>query len=268
MKNRTFLLLIGLMLVFAVLACNTINVNLVGETVRGAGTVIEEGREIGNISGVELATVGTLHITSGTGESLRIEAEDNLLDYIQTNVRAGKLVIETREGINLRPTKPINYDLTVDRLNSIEISSSGDVEAGSLQSGSFSIDINSSGNLSLSSLDCTSLKVDISSSGNVAVDDLKADSISVKVSSSGNLEILGGQVQQQSITISSSGEYRARDLASAEAEANLSSSGTATIRVSERLSGRLTSSGDIRYIGDPEVNVSTTSSGKAVQINE
>lgn len=249
MKNKIPFALVGVMLIFSILACNvTINGDIGGETVRGSGSVVAEDRVVDNISGVQLANEGTLHIVMGDSESLRIEAEDNLLEYIQTDVRAGRLVVGTRQGINLRASRPIDYYLTVDELSSIVISSSGDVDAGDLQSESFSVKINSSGNVSVSNLDCTSLRVEISSSG--------------------DLEILGGQVQQQDITISSSGEYSARDLQSVEAEVTITSSGAATIRVSDHLSGRLSSSGDIYFIGNPEVNVRMTSSGRTVQINE
>jgi hypothetical protein len=205
--------------------------------------VTEESRELANITGVQLAMQGTLHIMLGSSENLRIEAEDNLMEYIQTNLRASNLVIETRQGINLNNTRPIDYYLTVKRLNSIVISSSGDIDTGDLQSDSFSVTINS-------------------------VSNLMSDSISVRISSSGDLEIKGGQVQNQNITISSSGEYRARSLTSVDANVTLTSSGEATIRVSDHLSGRLSSSGDIYYIGSPDLNVSTSSSGRAVKISD
>jgi hypothetical protein len=249
MKNRVLCALVAGVLVFSILACTvTTNGGTGSQTVRGSGTVVEENRNVSNLSGVKLTMPGTLYITMGNGESLRIEAEDNLLQYIQTDVRAGTLSIQTRQGINLQATRPIKYYLTADRLNAIVISSSGDVEIGDLESESFSVTITGSGDLSIASLEGTSLQVNISSSGNV--------------------DIPAGQVQQQKIIISSSGEYRARDLVSAEAEVTLSSSGTATVRVSDRLSGRLSSSGEIYYIGNPEVNVRRTSSGRAVQINE
>jgi hypothetical protein len=203
---------------------------------------------VNNISAVDLAMPGTLFITMGSSDSLRIEAEDNLLQYIQTEVRAGRLVIETRQGIRLESNRPINYYLTVHQLDAIAISSSGDIKAEDLHSTSFSAQISSSGNLSIRRL--------------------TAESISVKISSSGNLEILDGQVPQQTISISSSGEYRARDLASVEADVSLTSSGTATLRVSDHLSGSLSSSGNVYYIGNPDVKMSMTSSGRTVQINE
>ena len=268
MKDKIALTLIGLMLALGMLACELTVGSFGGQSVRGSGTVVEQSRSIGDISGVELTIEGTLHIEMGSSESLSIEAEDNLLEYIQTDERAGKLVIRTSPGYNLRPTRPINYYLTVDELDSIGTFSSGDVEAGDLQADSLSTTTSSSGSISIGRLGCTSLQAQISSSGDVVVTDLMADSINVRITSSGSLEILGGQVDQQNITLSSSGEYRANDLASLEADVTLTSNGSATIRVSDRLSGRLSSSGDIYYIGNPTVDVSTSSSGKVVQINE
>jgi hypothetical protein len=247
MKNIRAFILVAAAIIVSILACD-VSADLGGQTVRGSGTVVEESRDIGDISAVQLAMRGTLYIEMGDSEWFYIESDENLMEYIETDVRAGKLVIENRRGANLRPTQPINFYLTVDELDSVEISSSGDIEVGPLQSGSFS--------------------VSISSSGDLTIDSLESSSLNVRISSSGDLEILGGQVQRQEISLSSSGEYNAENLASAEAEVTLTSSGAATIRVSDRLSGRLTSSGDVRYIGNPQVNVNTSSSGRAVQIGE
>jgi len=188
----------------------------------------EESPTVSGISGVELAMQGDLFIEVDSSESLRIEVEDNLLEYIQTEVSAGTLSIKTRQWINLRNTEPINYFLTVIELDSIRISSSGNIQASNLQ----------------------------------------VERFSITISSAGSVEITGGQVQQQDITISSSGQYLAENLASTDADVTLTSSGTATIRVSDQLTGRLSSSGNIYYIGDPRVSVSTTSSGKTVQVDK
>jgi hypothetical protein len=270
MNKRIMLAITILMMVFSILACEVTFSGIGGstETIRGSGDVIEENRSVSGISGVELAMQGSLSIELGSTEALRIEAEDNLLEYIQTEVSAGKLTIESQRGINLRNTEPINYILTVTGLDSIRISSSGDIQAPDLQTERFSITISSSGDLSMGNLDCTSFRVEMSSSGNLTMGTLTAETIDVRISSSGNVEIAGGRVQQQDITISSSGQYQAEDLASAEAEVTLTSGGSVTIRVSDKLRGRLSSSGNLYYIGDPEVSVSTSSSGRAIQVDE
>jgi hypothetical protein len=239
-----------------------------GKTVRGSGNVVEETRAVSGVSGVELATIGTLTIAVGDTESLRIEAEDNLMEYLETEVRNGRLSIETQDNIRLDAKRPVNYYLTVTGLDTIEISSSGDIQAPDLEAERFSINISSSGDLEMGDLEADSLTVRISSSGDVTMGVLDANTLEVDISSSGNLTIASGQVKTQNITISSSGNYTAQDLESDEAVVRLSSSGSATIWVQDYLKANLSSSGDLRYRGNPTVDATTTSSGDVIQIGE
>ena len=269
MKQHIRFIVVASVAVLSMLACQVVSIAPAGGTiVRGSGNVVEETRAVSGFTGVELATIGTLHIQVGNSESLRIEAEDNLMQYLLTEVRGGRLSIANREGVNLQSTRPIHYYLTVTNLDTIVISSSGDVEAPDLQAERFSATIHSSGNLEMGDLQAGTLTVNITSSGNVTMGTLNADTLVVDISSSGNLKIAGGEVGQQTVTISSSGEYTARDLQSTEADVRLSSSGSATIRVRGRLRANLTSSGEVRYAGSPTVDATTTSSGKVAQIGE
>jgi hypothetical protein len=237
------------MMALSILACQVGGIGLGdGETIRGSGNVVEETRAVSKFTGVELATLGTLHIEVSDRESLLIEAEDNLMEYLETEVRNGRLRIETQEDVNLRATRPVNYYLTVTGLDTIVITSSGDIQASDLEAGRFSITIDSSGNLEIGML--------------------KADTLEVDIGSSGDLDIGGGQVEMQNVNINSSGNYRAQDLESTEAEVRLNSNGSATIWVHDYLRATLSSSGDLRYRGDPEVDATTSSSGDVIQIGE
>lgn len=274
MKGRVLIVFVVLALGFSTLGCvcggidfGTVPLGGV-RAVRGSGKVVEEERQVSGFTGVELATLGNLTIELGERESLRIEAEDNLLEYFEIEVRGGTLRIRTRSGVSLRNRRPVNYYLTVKELEEIVISSSGDVEAPDLEAKRFSVSISSSGDLEMGDLEADTLQVRISSSGNMQMGELHADRIEVTITSSGDLDIAGGEVEEQDITITSSGEYRARNLESAEAEVHLTSSGSATIGVREYLRANLSSSGDLRYIGNPEVDKTTTSSGDVEQIGD
>jgi hypothetical protein len=248
MRKRAIYLILGVAFMLSILGCNLVTGSFIDETlVRGSGQVVNETRSISGVSSVALTMPGTLYISLGNDEELRIEAEDNIIEHIQTNVRGSKLQIEKEPGVNLQINGPLNYYLTVTKLESIENSSSGDVEVEDILSDSLSIKLSSSGNLMMRSLEGSSLRVELTSSGDV--------------------EILGGEVQEQNIRLSSSGEFQARDLVSERADVNLTSSGSATIQVSERISGRLSSSGNIYYVGNPSLDVSTSSSGKIEQID-
>jgi hypothetical protein len=219
-----------------------------GQAIDGSGTLAEETRPVSGVTAVQLSMPGTLHIEIGSSESLRVSAEDNMLAYILSDSRGGELDIHTEPNVELRPTKPIDYYLTVQSLDTIHISSSGDVEAPALTA--------------------THFEASISSSGSLVIQSLQAESIEVMISSSGNLAVLGGAVERQQITLSSSGEYAAKDLESQAATIRLSSSGAATVRVAGSLEATLSSSGNIYYLGSPQLRVDASSSGKAIPSTE
>ena len=220
----------------------------IGDTVRGSGNVTSEDRPVSGISGVALTTVGELIIEMGDQESLRIEAEDNLLQYFQTTVSGGVLTIETEPGVSINARKPVRYFLTVKSMESIRTSSSGNVSATALDTGNLTVEITSSGEVELASL--------------------AASSLEVRLSSSGNLSIRGGQVTAQEVKVSSSGDYEAGDLRSSSATVDLSSSGSATIWVSDSLDANLSSSGNLKYYGSPSADVNASSSGEAKNLGD
>ncbi len=268
MKQHKQIVMMMTIVVLSILACQLGDIGLAGDIVRGSGEVVEETRDVSGISGLELATLGNLFIEIGDTESLRIEAEDNLMEYLETEVRSGRLIIRTRGDVNLLPTQPVNYYLTVTGLETIVISSSGNIQAPDLAAQRFSITVSSSGNLDMGGLVADRLTVVISSSGNVTMGELEADTLDVNLSSSGNLDISSGQVDLQNVTISSSGNYTAQNLESSEAEARLDSNGNATIWVRDHLKAVLNSSGNLRYRGDPTVDATTNSSGEVRKIGE
>ena len=102
----------------------------------------------------------------------------------------------------------------------------------------------------------------------ISIDSLAAGSLDVQIVSSGSFRV-AGRVEQQDIILSSSGNYLARNLTSRTASVRASSSGTATLRVSDSLEADITSSGDVRYYGNPHrVDGKATSSGRLVRLGD
>jgi hypothetical protein len=229
-------------------ACDLVALQDVGERVNGSGNIVEETLEVSGISGVHLATIGDMTIELGDKESLLIEAEDNLLEYFETEVRNGKLIIGTRDNVSLNPTEPVKYYLTVNGLDTIEISSVGNITAPDLQTERFTINSDSTGDLEMG--------------------ELIADSLDVDIDSGGDVNIAGGEVDSQTVTIDSTGNYTAENLGSDNADVRINSTGNATIWVSEQLKARLNSTGNVRYRGNPTVDASSNSTGDVIQIGE
>ena len=263
--------------------------NNIGTVKRGSGVVVTETRPVSGVTGVDLATIGTVIIQVGNNESLRIEAEDNLIEYIETNMRGGILRIGTTVAtINLRPTKPVNFFLTVKDLEQVSISGSGDIQVPDLETNEFKVDIGGSGDVSMGDLNADRLEIDIggsgkvntarvnvptlrvkiNGSGDITLGELDADNLSLDINGSGNLRIDDGQVRDQEIDVNGSGDFRAEDLASENVDIKIGGSGDITVWVTESLDVSINGSGNVRYYGRPTVSSSGSGSGNITSLGD
>ncbi|HEY5731313.1 MAG TPA: head GIN domain-containing protein [Anaerolineales bacterium] len=270
MKKRTFWIWVLIsLLVLSTPACS-FNFNLgsdglPGRKVRGSGNVINEDRSVSEFNKVDKSGRGNLIIELGDEETLRIEAEDNLIEYIETHVSNHTLEISIRADIDMEPTEEIRYYLTVKSLEAITVSGFGTVSIPALEADRFSVDITSFGGVMIGDLETSSLSVDINSFGGVNIENLKAERLSVNISGAGNLVIHGGRVDKQEVNISSLGDYEASELASDDADVHLSNLGSATVRVRDHLRIEISSKGAVHYYGDPEVDANVSGPGEVKQ---
>jgi hypothetical protein len=271
----------------AIVAISSLGCCMVGWSgARGSGRVVEKEFAVKDFTGVELATFGNLTIEVGDKEELRVEAEDNLIRYFEADVFGDTLKIDSRPGINIRPTRRVHFYLTVKELDTLIVTGSGDVEALDLKAERFSARITGSGDVEMRSLEADEVEVritgsgdlDISSveakrqeitmtgSGDMEIGDLDTDEIEARITGSGNLDIRDGRAEEQRVTLSGSGSYGARRLESDEADVRIGGSGGVTVHVRERMEVKITGSGDVHYAGSPRVEQSVTGSGDVVRM--
>ena len=110
-----------------------------------SGAVASETREVSGFDEVELSGVGNLSIRQTGTESLSVEAEEDILPKIRTEVVDGRLVIGPEPNTSIETTEPINYELTVDDLGALELSGSGEVDAEGIDTDELGVDISGSG---------------------------------------------------------------------------------------------------------------------------
>jgi len=292
MNRRIKLTLLVAVLALATMACELSGILVENNVVsgeRGSGNVVEETRPTSGVTGVDLATIGNVIIEIGEKESLRIEAEDNLMKYFETDMRGETLKISTNPStVNLRPTKPVYFFLTVKDLERVSISGSGDIQVPDLESSQFNVDIGGSGDINMGDLRADrleiniggsgdvstgrvivpSLRVKINGSGDITLMELKADDLSLNVNGSGNLRINDGNVGEQDIDINGSGNFQAEDLASKVTNINIGGSGDITVWVVDTLDVRIMGSGNVRYYGRPTVSSTGNGSGDITNLGD
>lgn len=206
--------------------------------VRGSGDLATESRDVSGFDGVVLHGSGTVRIEVTGTESLTIEAEDNLLEYLTTDVVGRTLELESSRSIS--PTEEIIYTITAESLESLAISGSGEIAAIGITGSRLDTEINGSGSISAQGIDVGVASIDISGSGGVE---------------------LSGNAGDLDLSISGSGDFEGAGLTAMEGEVSVSGSGDAIVNVTDRLDAEVSGSGNIRYLGDPNVNADTRGSG-------
>jgi hypothetical protein len=119
-----------------------------GPRVFGSGHLATETRAMANFHDVVLEGVGSLTITVGTTEALSIEAEDNLLPLLGSQVRGTRLVLDQAQPLN--PTRPIRYTLSAARLRSLTIAGGADVTVNGLATDAFDVGLQGAGTVRVS----------------------------------------------------------------------------------------------------------------------
>ena len=237
MKNILFISFI--VLIVAGSSC-CLNPN---ETIYGNGNVVSEERIIGDFDALKVSSGIDVIIKQGSEVSLMLEADENLLDVIKTEVTGNTLRIY--KSIKVRKARSTKIYLVYKELNSIRVSSAGDVKGeNTLKTSSLNIDLSSAGDLEL---------------------DLQADEVHCKISSSGDAR-LSGTCGILIADLSSAGDLYAYELIADKCKVSCSSAGDARVFANEEFDLRSSSAGSIYYKGDGSIlSVHTSSAGSIVK---
>ena len=215
-----------------------------GKTIKGNGNNVTIERNTGDYDGVAVSGWFDVDLVSGNEGEITLEGEENLLEYIITEVKDGKLVIKTEKGVNLKSSNwksGIHITIPVESISHVALSGSGDIVGKTkIKADKFSTAMSGSGDITL---------------------DIDSNSISTSMSGSGNIN-LSGTTGDFEATISGSGDIEAFDLEADNVEATVSGSADIEVTAKKSIKARVSGSGDITYRGNPEkINTKTSGSG-------
>ncbi len=141
--KKTILSILSAALLLATVGCNT-------ERITGSGTIITETRAVSDFSEVEADDALDLVITEGTEHSLIIEADDNVVDRVQTSISGKRVKIEM-EGINVSYNNTsIRVFIEMPALNVIKLNDASEANvSGFSNMGELEINLNDASELKL-----------------------------------------------------------------------------------------------------------------------
>lgn len=206
----------------------------------GSGNIITENRQVGGFTGIEVSNAFEVEVKIGAAEAVRIEADDNIMKYVRTEVSGNKLIIKVENLHSINNTHLKAY-VTMPVLNSINASSASSVKVLDV--------IKGNGRLSFSASSAADIEAEV-----------EAPEVEAEASSSGTVK-LNGKTKNYKASASSGSNIKSADLLSETTIVDVSSGADAAVYASVNLDAIASSGGSINYSGAANVKKNESSGG-------
>ena len=186
----------------------------------GSGNLVTQDRDLRDFDEIAVSHAIAAAITQGNRFSVVIEADDNIINQVETKIRGGKLSISLPDGFNFVRNVTIRATITMPELNGVQASGATRLTA---------IGFNQTG---------ASLDLMVSGASRVIFENSSYQNLDLKVSGASHIDL--------------------EDLAAKTA--NLAASGASKIKlnVSDRIGGSASGASNVTYTGRPAGNVRTS----------
>jgi hypothetical protein len=218
MKQRLIILAL-----LAFTACN----QLIGE--RGNDERVTKEITVDNFEKIEISGAFDVVLKPSEDNQVILEADENLLRYIDIYVRGNRLFIETDRRLNSR--RGIKIEVPVKELRGILSSGASDIE-------------------SMEPISSSDLEIEVAGAGKV---DLKLDVKLLALEISGaTLVYLEGVGERLEVDMSGAGSLAAGGFEVQDCTVDISGVGHVLVNVSGSLDAQVSGLGKVEYLGDPE----------------
>lgn len=233
---KTIKLILGLLLVIT-----STQVNAWNKKVKGNGNVTSIERSTGNYDKIAVAGNFDVTLVEGTEGKLDIKIEDNLTQYLVTEVKNGVLKIKWEKGVQVKTSKGVKITLPFKEIDQVSLGGSGTVKT-------------------QDTIDSNELTIEVAGSGNMQLD-VKTSNLVAKIAGSGNVKI-NGNTTNLMCKIAGSGNFNSYGLNTQNTEAKIAGSGNVYTTVNGTLSAKIAGSGSVKYKGEAKTeNIKISGSG-------
>ncbi len=199
--------------------------------VRGNGDMVTKTRSVGEYDKVAVGGSFDVKLYAGNEGSIKVTVDENLLDYLITEVVNGKLKIQWRKGTNVSHRSKVSVTVPFKDIEGVSLAGSGDV---------YTTDV----------IKADNFKTSLAGSGDMKLK-VNATNISSSIAGSGDIT-LSGTSSSIKCSVAGSGDLKAYELQSNDADVRIAGSGVIRISVKDNLTAKVSGSGDVYYKGNPK----------------
>lgn len=217
-----------------------------GKRIKGSGNVITQTRTFSGFTGVDVSNAIELFVKQDSVFSTKVEADDNLQQYIIIEQDGSTLRIKQQNNTNLDATGKIKVYVTAPLFKSLDASGACYIKSENVLTSTDAIDM------------------DVSGASNAELE-LKAPKVSAEMTGASSLKLKG---QTKDLYIEGAGASHAKcfELLSENANVDVAGASSAEIFASVKLKADASGASDVRYKGNMEVSQSTSGAGSVKKV--
>jgi len=162
------------------------NVSVNVGSAKGSGQMATERRELRDFHAVDVGGVFQVEIIAQKDFSVEIEADDNLLQYINTEVRGSTLKIKAEK--KLSTSNPIVVRISMPNIDSLDASGAANVVINELKNSGITVDSSGASKIKLSG-ETAKLTVDVSGATQVNAENLITENATIDASGASHVDV-------------------------------------------------------------------------------
>ncbi len=153
---------------------------------KGSGDLKTEKRDLSDFTGVKVSGVFQVEITVQDNFEVQIQADDNLLEYIETEVDGDTLEISTNKRISSK--NPLIVKIGAPNIDDIDASGAAKISISNVSNDKLKIDLSGATTVTAAGM-TKNLELDLSGASNVEAGNLKAENVSVEASGASSADV-------------------------------------------------------------------------------
>ncbi len=187
----------SLLIIFS--GCNkSNNINEPGETIKGSGRLITQERNVRECTGIDLRYTADIYLNQDSVQSIRVEADDNIIENVVTQNQDGILVAGLTNGTYSKVSVKIYVSLK--SIENLSINGAGNIQVqNQINCNLLNSIINGAGNIDLQGK-CNSFDCSINGAGNINAFEFEAKNCKARIKGTGNCSVYAGESLDAQIT--------------------------------------------------------------------
>ncbi len=216
--------------------------------ITGKGPVVVESRQTATFGALNLNIPAELYFKQDSVFKVELQAQENILNEIETAVINNELRIRFRHEITkVRSNDGITVLVSGPDVRSFTVDGSGYLEISDLITpANLSLHVNGSGNLKVNNVHTTEVNADIDGSGILTVSSGNANTNNLRISGSGLITVQGLMVKDARASIRGSGNIQL--FATQTLDASISGSGSILFKGSPAVTTHISGSGTVTHL--------------------